>query len=121
MSTIREDAIAAVVSTPPETEGAIRPVKEILDNFASDVFSVETMKMLLPRQTFNSLMQTIRNGAPLDSAIADEVAGAMKQWAVEHGATHYTHWFQPLTGATAEKHESFLEPEGSEQIGRAHV
>lgn len=115
MSTIREDAIAAVVSTPPETEGAIRPVKEILDNFASDVFSVETMRMLLPRQTFGSLMKTIRNGAPLDSAIADEVAGAMKQWAVEHGATHYTHWFQPLTGATAEKHESFLEPEGSER------
>jgi len=113
MSTIREDAIAAVVSAPSEPEGTIRPVKEILDNFASDVFSIETMRTLLPRQTFNSLMKTIRDGARLDSAIADEVASAMKQWAVEHGATHYTHWFQPLTGATAEKHESFLEPEGS--------
>lgn len=111
MSRIREDAIAAVASMPPGTEEAIPPVGEITGTFGSDVFSVETMQTLLSAQTFKKLTKSIHNGAPLDPGIANEVASAMKEWAVSKGATHYTHWFQPLTGGTAEKHEAFLEPD----------
>src|SRR5258708_32895699 len=71
------------------------------------------MKQRLPKRIFKSLQKTIRLGATLDPTIADAVAAAMKDWAVEHGATHYTHLFQPMTGITAEKHDSFLTPEGS--------
>ena len=111
MSRIREDAIAAVASMPPGTEEAIPPVGEITGTFGSDVFSIETMQTLLSAQTFKKLTKSIHNGAPLDPGIANEVASAMKEWAVSKGATHYTHWFQPLTGGTAEKHEAFLEPD----------
>ncbi len=111
MSSIRENAVAAVASMPLETEEKIRPVDDIMETFGSDVFSIETMQALLPQQVFESLMKTVRDGAPLDPAIADAVASAMKEWAVSKGATHYTHWFQPMTGATAEKHESFFEPD----------
>ena len=116
MSRIREDAIAAVASMPPGTEEAIRPVGEITGSFGSDVFSMETMQQLLQAQTFKKLMKSIHDGAPLDPGIANEVAAAMKEWAVSKGATHYTHWFQPLTGATAEKHESFVEPDGAGHV-----
>ena len=70
------------------------------------------MKQRLPKPIFKSLQKTIKHGAPLDSTIADAVAVAMKDWAIEHGATHYTHLFQPMTGITAEKHDSFLSPDG---------
>ncbi len=113
MNTIRENAIAAVAAMPPVLEEDIRPVEDITGAFGSDVFSIGTMQTVLPRQVFETLMKTIRDGAPLDPAIADAVASAMKDWAVSKGATHYTHWFQPMTGATAEKHESFLEPDGN--------
>ena len=66
------------------------------------------MRKALPQEVYQSLQQTIRQGTSLDPEIADDVAEAMKKWAVEHGATHYTHWFQPMTGVTAEKHDSFL-------------
>ena len=68
------------------------------------------MKARLPSGVYNSLRKTIDEGASLDSYVADAVAAAMKDWAVEHGATHFTHWFQPLTGITAEKHDSFISP-----------
>ncbi len=116
MSSIRENAIAAVASMMSGAEEKIRPVSEIIGSFGSDVFSMETMQTLLPQQVFDSLMKTVRDGAPLDPAIADAVAAAMKDWAVSRGATHYTHWFQPMTGATAEKHESFFEPDGKGQV-----
>jgi glutamine synthetase len=74
------------------------------------VFTIEQMRQRLSRPVFESLMATIQRGAPLDATIADTVALAMKEWATERGATHYTHWFQPLTGSTAEKHESFVTP-----------
>ena len=64
----------------------------------------------LPENIYKALRNTIKKGAPLDPTIADVVAAAMKEWAMEHGATHYTHWFQPMTGLTAEKHDSFLAP-----------
>ena len=78
--------------------------------FGSKVFDDRVMKAKLPAKTYNSLKKTIDEGAKLDISVANAVAGAMKDWAVENGATHYTHWFQPLTGITAEKHDSFISP-----------
>ncbi|MCX7929624.1 MAG: glutamine synthetase III, partial [Chlorobi bacterium] len=84
--------------------------EEIHQAFACDVFTLDQMRQRLSKPVFKSLLATIQHGKPLDPAIADTVALAMKEWATEHGATHYTHWFQPLTGSTAEKHESFVTP-----------
>jgi len=78
--------------------------------FGSLVFNDKEQKARLPKSAYNALRATITRGEPLDVSTADAVATALKEWAVEHGATHYTHWFQPLTGITAEKHDSFLTP-----------
>ena len=78
--------------------------------FASDVFNCQVMQERLPKETYKSLVKTIRFGHPLDMSVANVVANAMKDWAVEKGATHFTHWFQPMTGITAEKHDSFISP-----------
>jgi len=83
----------------------------VADRFGENVFSLRTMRNYLSEKAYRSLRATIVSGTPLDPQIADEVADAMKTWALEKGATHFTHWFQPLTGATAEKHESFLTPD----------
>jgi glutamine synthetase len=80
--------------------------------FGSLVFNDEVQQARLPKGAYHALRRTMIQGDPLDLSVADEVARAMKEWAVEHGATHYTHWFQPLTGITAEKHDSFLSPTG---------
>ena len=85
---------------------------KISEIFASQVFSEDVMRERLPKEVYRSLMNTIANGKEMDAGIADVVAGAMKDWAIEHGATHFTHWFQPLTGVTAEKHDAFLSPVG---------
>jgi glutamine synthetase len=77
--------------------------------FGSLVFNDEVQQARLPKAVYRALRRTMSHGEPLDAAAADSVATAMKEWAVEHGATHYTHWFQPLTGITAEKHDSFLQ------------
>ncbi len=84
----------------------------IPDIFASQVFSEDVMRERLPKEVYKSLLNTIAMGKDLDAGIADIVASAMKDWAIEHGATHFTHWFQPLTGVTAEKHDAFLTPVG---------
>ena len=76
--------------------------------FGEDVFNDTVMKERLPKKVYEELRKTIDEGAELSSAVADSVANAMKDWAIEKGATHYTHWFQPLTGVTAEKHDSFI-------------
>ena len=78
--------------------------------FGENVFSESVMKDKLPKDVFKSLKKTIDEGEPLDISVANVVANAMKDWAVEKGATHYTHWFQPMTGVTAEKHDSFISP-----------
>ena len=78
--------------------------------FASNVFNDDVMRDKLPKDVYKSLRKTIEDGADLDEGVANVVANAMKDWAVEHGATHFTHWFQPLTGITAEKHDSFITP-----------
>jgi glutamine synthetase len=78
--------------------------------FGEHTFNMEVMREKLPKEVFQSLLATIDKGQPIDPKLADVVALAMKEWAVEHGATHFTHWFQPLTGLTAEKHDSFVTP-----------
>ena len=84
--------------------------------FGADVFGADAIKEYLPKETAKKLQRTIEQGAPLDPLIAGEVAHAMKHWAMDRGATHYTHWFLPMTGATAEKHDSFLELKNGEPI-----
>ena len=86
--------------------------RRIPDIFASCVFSEDVMRERLPKDVYKSLINTMAMGKEIDASIADVVAGAMKDWAIEHGATHFTHWFQPLTGVTAEKHDAFLTPVG---------
>jgi len=90
--------------------------ERIPDIFASCVFNEDVMRERLPKDVYKSLLKTIEAGTEIDASIADVVAGAMKDWAIEHGATHFTHWFQPLTGVTAEKHDSFLTPVGGGKI-----
>jgi len=93
----------------PAPNGAVERVDTY---FGCDVFDRRVMRQRLPRDVYQKLMRTIEDGEPLDPEVADVVAAAMKDWAIERGATHYTHWFQPLTGLTAEKHDSLLVPDG---------
>lgn len=88
----------------------------VTELFGCNVFNDEVMKNSLPKEVYKSLRKTIDEGKPLDASIASAVANAMKDWAVSKGATHYTHWFQPLTNLTAEKHDSFIEPSGDKVI-----
>ncbi len=85
----------------------------IEDLFGEDVFSERVMRERLPKETFRAVMRTIKHGDRLPEEVADVVASTMKDWAIERGATHYTHWFQPLTGLTAEKHDAFVSPDGT--------
>lgn len=85
-------------------------MSNVSEIFGSKVFNLPTMKERLPKDTYESLVKTINDGTPLDQKVANVVANAMKDWAIEHGCTHYTHWFQPMTGVTAEKHDSFIQP-----------
>ena len=91
-------------------------MKNIPEIFGCMVFGDDAMRERLPREVYESLSKTIENGTALDPSIADCVANAMKDWAIEKGATHYTHWFQPLTGVTAEKHDAFITPKGRGKI-----
>ncbi len=95
---------------PTNGSTAFAPVDTI---FAANVFTRRIMRQRLPKEVYRSLVRTMDRGEPLDPAVADVVAATMKDWAVEHGATHFTHWFQPLTGATAEKHDSLVAPDGT--------
>src|SRR5690348_11628920 len=90
------------------------PDLTLADNqiFGYNVFTPAVQRQRLPKDVFRRLQQTLASGEPLDTSLADAVALAMKEWALERGATHYTHWFQPLTGSTAEKHDSFYSPTG---------
>lgn len=91
-------------------------MSKLEETFGKRVFNDEEMKRRLSNKTYQILTQTIKKGNKLDPSIAEEVADAMKQWAIEKGATHYTHWFHPLNGATAEKHESFIESQKGGRI-----
>ncbi len=108
----RSAAIAALTSfksVAPRVNFQTTPVKDL---YASNVFGEEAQQERLPKAIYKKLQQTIKKGAQLDPAIADAVAIAMKDWAIEKGATHYTHLFYPMTGITAEKHDSFISPTG---------
>lgn len=112
-SDARLRAISAVTSykqSEPSFNFVDTPTSEI---FGSNVFSARVMKERLPKETYKSIMKTIQGGEKLDASVADIVASSMKDWAIEKGATHYTHVFYPLTGSTAEKHDSFLAPDGA--------
>ena len=91
--------------------------KNVIDSlFAIDVFDDAVMQERLPKKTYAALKATIKEGTQLDPEVANVVAHAMKEWALENGATHYTHWFQPMTGVTAEKHDSFIKPVGDGKV-----
>lgn len=97
---------------PQEVELPYSRVSEI---FGEHTFNYRAMKEYMTPEAYNSVMDAMRKGSKIDRSIADQVASGMKSWAINLGATHYTHWFQPLTGATAEKHDSFFEPTGDGQ------
>jgi glutamine synthetase len=91
-------------------------MKNIAHLFGSMVFNDSVMKKRLPKDVYQALKKSMSQGTPLELDIANVVANTMKDWAVERGATHFTHWFQPMTGTTAEKHDSFIEPEYNGKI-----
>ncbi len=112
MSTMnaRKKAIATIAGIE-QAEASVNYVeKPITEIYGMNVFNEETMRKRLPKAVFKSIKQTINEGKPLDLSVADVVANSMKDWAIERGASHYTHWFQPMTGLTAEKHDSFINP-----------
>ena len=90
--------------------------KRIPEIYGSLVFNDKIMREKFPKDMYKALQKTIENGTHLELDVANSVAVAMKEWALEHGATHYTHWFQPMTGFTAEKHDSFISPTGDGQV-----
>ena len=107
-SAVLLEAIHAIRDFSVAKEKEAVPVRAS-DAFGSLVFNDEVQQARLPKPVYHALRRTMSHGEPLDASAADAIAKAMKEWAVEHGATHYTHWFQPLTGITAEKHDSFLQ------------
>jgi glutamine synthetase len=113
MANPRQAAVAAIVSTRHKLNYIDFKSTHVKDLFGSNVFNEEVQKQRLPKPIYKKLQETIYKGAPLDPNIADTVAAAMKDWAVEKGATHYTHLFQPMTGTTAEKHDTFVTPTGT--------
>ncbi|CAN5540282.1 glutamine synthetase III [soil metagenome] len=112
MSTVRQDAIKAIAQTKHKLNQIDFKTKHIKDLYGINVFNEAQQKARLPKPIFKALQKTIKQGLPIDPSIAYAVAVAMKDWAIEKGATHYTHIFQPMTGITAEKHDSFLTPTG---------
>jgi len=117
-SNARKDAVAAIAAMS-NIEGSVDYIQHpVIEVFGANVFNEAVMRARLPKTTYKALRRTIDLGESLDPAVADVVANAMKDWAIEQGATHYTHWFQPMTGLTAEKHDSFVSPTAD---GRAVV
>ena len=107
----------AIYDIATATPAPVKPAEPVnIDFYGEDVFNADTMRSYLPKDICEKLLATIDEGVALDPNIAGDVAHAMKKWAMDRGATHFTHWFQPLTGSTAEKHDSFLEPSGCKAI-----
>ena len=109
MATKRLQAYQDVLNRTPKHVDYDGKVSEL---FAKNVFHADVMREYLPSDAYKSMMEAIQNGTRLDRKMADQVASAMKDWSITKGATHYTHWFQPLTGSTAEKHDAFFKPVG---------
>jgi len=115
MSNLRFQALNAVLTrTIPDVK---QPSTKISDFFGANVFNKKTMREYLSKEAYQSVISSIDLGEPINRDVAEQVATAMKSWAISKGVTHYTHWFQPLTGTTAEKHDSFFEPTGSDGSG----
>src|SRR5688500_19339544 len=108
----RFDVLAAATgwSADVTPNGSPREILDVEKIFGENTFGIAEMRARLPKPIFKALVATIESGAALDPNVADVVALAMKEWALEKGASHFTHWFQPLTGSTAEKHDSFITP-----------
>jgi glutamine synthetase len=109
MATKRQQAYQDVLNRTPKNIEYNGRVSEL---YGKNVFHMEVMREYLPSDAFKSMIESVQNGTRLDRKMADQVASAMKDWALTKGATHYTHWFQPLTGSTAEKHDAFFKPVG---------
>ena len=119
MSTLRFKALAELPFRNYRKDNSIEIPAKLSELYCQNVFSEVTMREYLTKEAFQSILDAIRKGAKIPRHIADQVAVAMKDWAMSKGATHYTHWFQPLTGSTAEKHDSFFTPiEGGRAIER---
>src|SRR6266446_2990714 len=112
-ATVRQQAIQAIAAAKHRLNRVNFKETHLKDLFGDNVFNEEVQRQRLPKPVFKALQKTIKQGATLDPAIADNVAAAMKDWAIEKGATHFTHLFQPMTGLTAEKHDTFLQPTNS--------
>jgi glutamine synthetase len=110
MSSVRQEAIRAIACAKHQLNRVDFRKTHLKDLFGVNVFNEEVQRARLPKAVFKALQKTSKHGEPLDPAVADAVAVAMKDWAMEKGATHFTHLFQPMTGITAEKHDSFLTP-----------
>src|SRR5271168_3337937 len=111
-ATNRQEAIQSIANATYQLNQINFKEMRVKDLFGVNVFNEAAQRERLPKPVFKALQKTIKQGATLDPAIADAVANAMKDWAIEMGATHFTHIFQPMTGLTAEKHDSFLQPSG---------
>ena len=112
-----QDAIKGIIDWGVTVGQVTGKLPKATDAFGSLTFNDEVQKARLPKPVYKALRRTITAGEPLDPTAADIIASALKDWALEHGATHYTHWFQPLTGITAEKHDTFLTPDRRRQGG----
>ncbi|HWL93558.1 MAG TPA: glutamine synthetase III [Phycisphaerae bacterium] len=112
----RDRAVDAAISWREHKTREVTTAERIDSYFGCDVFNQRTMQQRLPKTAYRKFMQTVSHGEPLDREVADVVASALKDWAIENGATHYTHWFQPLTGLTAEKHDSLIQPTGDGSV-----
>jgi glutamine synthetase len=109
-SSALQDASKSIIEWSKSAVKSATPLPQATEIFGSLTFNEQVQRQRLPRDVFKALRQTVSQGVPLDGSAANVIAAAMKDWAMEHGASHYTHWFQPLTGITAEKHDSFLAP-----------
>ena len=107
MSNFRFKVLESLLNRPPVKVKP--PSGNISDYFGSNVFDKDTMQKFLSKEPYNSVIAAIESGQQIDRKVAEQVASSMRNWATSKGATHYTHWFQPLTGSTAEKHDSFFE------------
>jgi len=108
MTNSRQEAIRAITAMPPVAPNVDYTQKHVIEVFGENVFTLEAMREKLPSEAFRALQRTLSHGESLDVSHADAIAVAMKDWAISRGATHFTHWFQPMTGSTAEKHDAFL-------------
>ena len=110
MAILRFEALKLTLERKPMQ--VVEPLERRSELYGINVFNLSSLTHYLPKDAFNAVMDAINHGKKIDRKIADQVASGMKSWAITKGATHYTHWFQPLTGGTAEKHDAFFEPKG---------